>query len=279
MAERAFDPAQPPVTLTIAGSDSGGGAGVQADLKTFTVLGCFPATAVTALTAQNSQGVRGVSLVSPAMIRQQIDALADDMAPAAAKTGMIGSREAIGEVRKAIAQRPLGPLVVDPVMLAKSGDSLLDDGAVAAMRQQLLPLARVVTPNRFEVRRLLESDLRLDTVDQASRAAQQICERFGCPACVVKGLAVEGQVLDVLYEGGSAGHVQRVAGPRYDHQQTHGSGCAFSAAIASFLATGRSLTEAVNHAKTFISTAIAAAPAVGSGTRPVNPLAWAKQPA
>ncbi len=264
----------PPVALTIAGSDASGGAGIQADLKTFTVLGCYGASAITAITAQNTCGVQHAKSLDAALVGQQIDSVASDLPVAATKTGMLASVPIIAAVVEAVRRHRLTPLVVDPVMVAKSGDPLIDDAAVSRIAEHLLPLATLATPNRHEVARLLGADRSVDSVEEAGNAARQICERFGCQACIVKGIRREHggsrQVVDVLY---SAGQATEYPAKWLDTPRTHGSGCAFSAAITAALAAGHSLTDAVNQARTFISRAIAEAPPLGRGRSPVSPLA------
>jgi len=262
----------PPIVLTIAGSDAGGGAGIQADLKTFTRFDCYGVTAITALTAQNTRAVQQVSLTREAMVQSQIAAVAEDMPLAACKTGMLASEAIIAAVARALSSNSLAPIVVDPVMVAKSGDALIDDAAVQALQREILPLAHVVTPNRYEVRRLLDRDMALETIDQAHAAGQQICHRFGCGACVVKTIPQGASVVDVLIAADES-QPRIFTGPKRDEGATHGSGCAFSAAITAYLAHGHAVPEAVQQARDFIDRAIVAAPAVGHGARPVNPLA------
>ena len=262
-----------PVALTIAGSDSCGGAGIQADLKTFTVMGVYGASVVTAITAQNTIGVRSSRLLELGLIDEQITAVTEDMPVAAVKTGMLGSVEVIETVAAAIERHGMGPVVVDPVMIAKSGDALIDEAAVQTLAERLLPLGAVVTPNRHEAARLLSLSWPVSSVDVATDAAKGICEQFDVPACVVKGIRREtdGQVeaVDVLFDG----QVHELTGPWHDTASTHGSGCAFAAAICAGLALGRSVRDAAGTAKLFISRAIERAPVLGGGTPPVNPLA------
>jgi hydroxymethylpyrimidine/phosphomethylpyrimidine kinase len=265
----------PPVALTIAGSDSSGGAGIQADLKTFALQGIYGASAVTAITAQNTTGVQAAELLDPELVVRQIDAVADDLPIAAVKTGMLGSMEMIQAVAQALQRRGIGPLVVDPVMVAKSGDPLIDDEAVDAMKQQLFPLAAIVTPNRHEAARLVGWAEAPDTINRATEAARIICDRFGPGACVVKAIACDedepAQSVDVFCQGSSS---QTLTGPLCSAHRTHGSGCTFSAAIAAELARGQSLAKALALAKRFVTRAIHEAPPLGHGTAPVNPLAW-----
>ena len=270
----ASHPQAPPVTLTVAGSDSGGGAGIQADLKTFTTLSCYPTTAITALTAQNTTGVQAVSTIEPAMVAQQITSVTGDTTVAATKTGMLANEPIITTVARTLAEETIGPLVVDPVMVAKSGDALIDEAAVRALARQLMPQARVATPNRAEAARLLDRASLPATVAEAEQCAAAICRDFGCGGCVVKGIVTDGQAVDVLWDAleQKAHHVSAVCRSA-DH--THGSGCGFSAAIAAYLARGHSLPAAVENAKAFIDRAIAGAPSIGQGRRPVHPPAFA----
>jgi hydroxymethylpyrimidine/phosphomethylpyrimidine kinase len=268
------EPASPPVALTIAGSDSSGGAGIQADLKTFTVLGVYGVSVVTAVTAQNTVGVRAAGLLDVDLIARQIDAVASDLPITATKTGMLASVAIIDAVADGIASHRLNPLVVDPVMVAKSGDALIDDAAVTRMAERMLPLATLVTPNRYEAARLLGLADPADSVDQAGQMAGQICGRFGCGACIVKGIGRQQgnrrEVVDVLCEDG---RISEHPAPWVETNRTHGSGCTFSAAITAKLASGQGLVEAIDQARAFISRAIERAPRLGHGHPPVSPLA------
>jgi hydroxymethylpyrimidine/phosphomethylpyrimidine kinase len=217
--------------------------------------------------------VERVSLTDPGLVRDQIASVTSDVTVAATKTGMLASAAIIETVAAALHREAAGPVVVDPVMVAKSGDALIDDAAVTTLAQTLLPLARVATPNRGEVRRLLARDAPLRSVDEAGEAARQIGARFGCRACVVKAIPQGGEVVDVLWDGEAGEAPITFTAPQRPAEHTHGSGCAFSAAIAAGLAHGQPLPKAVKQAKTLIDTAIAAAPALGHGSRPVDPLA------
>lgn len=269
--ERSIKPA---IALTIAGSDCSGGAGIQADLKTFTVLGVYGASVLTAITAQNTLGVQDAQLLDAKLIARQIDSVASDLQIGATKTGMLGNVRAIDAVADGIQRHGLRQVVVDPVMVAKSGDALIDDAAVLRLTERVLPLATLVTPNRHEAVRLLGMDNQIDDVPQAGNAARQICERFGCQACILKGIIRGGgdrrQVVDVLFENGK---IMEFAASWVDTNRTHGSGCTFSAAITAELALGRSLREAIQAARTFISQAIERAPLLGHGNPPVSALA------
>lgn len=262
-----------PITLAIAGSDSGGGAGIQADLKTFAMLGCFGTSALTAVTAQNTRGVQDVAMLEPAMVVRQIDSIADDLRPAATKTGMLGSRACVQAVAGAIERHGLSPLVVDPVMIAKGGDSLVDDDAVEAIIRRLIPLATIVTPNRHEAARLVGFDI-TDT-DAAARAAEIICDRLGAGACVVKGVrdAAGQTVVDTLHIRGGGGHRLTAVWQPPGQHNAHGSGCTFSAAITAYLARGKPLLQAVESAKAFINAAITSPVRFGGGVSPVDHLA------
>jgi hydroxymethylpyrimidine/phosphomethylpyrimidine kinase len=252
--------------LTIAGSDSGGGAGIQADLKAFARCGVHGTCAVTAVTAQNTLGVSGYAELPTWLVRQQIDEVVSDLTPAAAKTGMLASREIIGVVADAVAEHRIANLVVDPVMVAKGGAQLLHEDAVDALRARLLPLAAVLTPNIPEAEVLLGRTI--STRRERERAARELVA-LGCRAAVVKGGHSQDDADDAVCEGG---RVTWLRGERVNTQHTHGSGCAFSAAIAAGLARGMTLAAALDEAKTFIQGAIRCALEVGGGRGPVNPM-------
>ncbi len=259
----------PPRAMTIAGSDSGGGAGIQADLKTFNALRVFGTSAITALTAQNTEGVRDVHLVPPGMVAAQIDAVLDDIGTDAAKTGMLGTTVIVETVAERIGywRDRLGPfpLVVDPVMIAKSGAPLLDEPAREAVRRLLLPLATVITPNRHEAEELAGVPIR--TLDDARRAAQ-VLHGLGPAWVVVKGGHVaedSADAVDVVYDGRDW-HLLRA--PRIATRSTHGTGCTFSAAITAYLARGYGVLDALRAAKIYITGAIRHAPAIGRGHGP-----------
>jgi hydroxymethylpyrimidine/phosphomethylpyrimidine kinase len=257
-----------PTALTIAGSDSGGGAGVQADLKTFFALGCHGMSAITALTAQNTVAVTGIHEVPPEFVIAQIDAVASDIGVDAAKTGMLGSAAVVDAVAQAVEAHELDKLVVDPVMVAKSGDRLLADDAVDAVRRRLLPLAQVVTPNLYEAGLLLGE--RIASVDDMRAAARRL-HGLGPAAVVVKGGHAGGdRAVDVFFDGDE---LVELAGPRYATEDTHGTGCTLAAAIAARLAWGDQAPAAVRAAKEFVSGAIRGALRLGGGHGPVNP-AW-----
>ena len=239
------------VALTIAGSDSGGGAGIQADLKTFRALDVFGASAVTCLTAQNPDGVEAVEATAPDMVAAQIRAVCEGFPVGAAKTGMLFSSEIILAVCGALRSAAVARLVVDPVMVATSGAKLLRDGAVAALCSHLIPLATVMTPNASEAEILWGHSI--GTIEDLRRAASELSERFGT-ACVAKGGHVRSdRVVDVLCADGEE-TVMR--GPRIEAAETHGTGCTFSAAMAALLAKGASLADAAAGAKQFVSDAL-----------------------
>ena len=256
-----------PVALTIAGSDSGGGAGIQADLKTFAVLGVHGTSAVTAITAQNTLGVNDIMEIPAALVSAQIDAVMQDIGVQAAKTGMLASAEIIDVVARAIQHYGIRNLVVDPVMVAKGGARLLRDDAVVALRQQLLPLAAVVTPNLPEAEVLLGRPIR--TLDERRQAARDLVS-LGARAAVVKGgHADEHLAIDHFFDGDQVVELQS---PRVATRNTHGSGCVFSAAMAAGLAKGSDTLAAVHEAKAFITAAIESSLEVGRGNGPVNPM-------
>jgi hydroxymethylpyrimidine/phosphomethylpyrimidine kinase len=255
--------------LTIAGSDSSGGAGIQADLKTFTVFGCYGMSAITALTAQNTTGVAAIHPVPAPFVRQQIDAVVGDIGVDAVKTGMLANRMIIETVAAALRDYRIEPIVVDPVLLAQSGALLLEDDARATLVRDLIPLARLVTPNVPEAAALLGMAI------ESERAMHIAARRFvdlGARAALIKGGHLAGtDAVDVLFDG-SAFHILRA--PRIQTPHTHGTGCMLSAAITAGLAHGKSLVSAVENGKRFISTAVAHGLAIGKGEGPANVLAW-----
>ena len=254
-----------PVALTIAGSDSGAGAGIQADLKTFAALHVYGLTVITAITAQNTQGVRAVQEVDPAIVAAQLDAVAEDFSIAALKTGMLSSAAIIETVANGVQRHRLGPLVVDPVMIAKSGDRLLREDALEALRRRLLPLAAVVTPNLPEAEVL--AGRAIHSRDDRLAAAHAILE-LGAMAVVIKGgHSDDDPIVDLLVDQQGV-HEYRAA--RIATRSTHGTGCTFSAAIAAALASGRTLPDAVGEAREYLSRALAGAPGLGQGHGPLN---------
>jgi hydroxymethylpyrimidine/phosphomethylpyrimidine kinase len=254
-----------PVVLTIAGSDSGAGAGIQADLKTFAALGVYGISVITAITAQNTVGVRAVQEIDPDVIAAQLDALAEDFQIAALKTGMLSSVAIIEAVVAGIKRHALRPLVVDPVMIAKSGDRLLRQDAVETLRSTLLPLAHVVTPNIPEAEVL--TGLTIRTHADRVAAGHAIME-LGAHAVVIKGgHADEDPMVDLLVDRKS---VQEFRAPRIVTRSTHGTGCTFSSAIVAGLGLGKDLATAVGEAREYLSSALAQAPGLGHGHGPLN---------
>ena len=254
-----------PTALTIAGSDSGGGAGIQADLKTFAAHGLHGVCAVTAVTAQNTVGVTAVATIGAPIVRAQIDAVVADFDVRAIKTGMLASREIVATVCDALEALPDIPVVVDPVMFATSGDRLLDDDAVELIRTRLLRRARLVTPNRMEAETL--SGTPIASLEDARRATVQI-RALGVRAVVITGGHLGGpDSVDVLDDGGA---VVELSGPRLESRSTHGTGCTFAAAVTAGLALGQDLGDAVAAAKRYVEGAIRHAAPLGRGHGPVN---------
>jgi hydroxymethylpyrimidine/phosphomethylpyrimidine kinase len=254
-----------PTALTIAGSDSGGGAGIQADLKTFAALGVYGTSALAAVTAQNTLAVTRVFELPVDMVTAQIDAVASDIGVDAVKTGMLSSAAIVRAVAEAVTLWRLPNLVVDPVMVAKSGDLLLKEDAVASVRDRLLPLAAVVTPNRPEAEVLTGRPVR--TRGEARDAARALHDA-GARAVVIKGGHFEGSTLVNLLFDGSAFHEFTTA--RVETRHTHGTGCTFAAAIAAHLARGRPLVEAVQLATEYVAGAVAHGLPIGRGHGPVD---------
>ncbi|PTX55038.1 hydroxymethylpyrimidine/phosphomethylpyrimidine kinase [Melghirimyces profundicolus] len=258
-----------PRALTIAGSDSGGGAGIQADLKTFQELGAFGMSALTAVTAQNTQGVSGIYEMTAEAVARQMDAVLEDIGVDALKTGMIANVEIMETIAEKIRQHGVGPLVVDPVMVAKSGHSLLEKDARKALTQTLLPLALLVTPNLPEAEILVNQQL--DTEAKRKDGARRILD-MGASAVVIKGGHLEGETAsDLFYDGES---FLTFSAPRIHTRHTHGTGCTFSAAVTAELAKGRNLADAVYTAKKFITRAIARPLELGKGHGPTNHWAY-----
>ncbi|HSR57090.1 MAG TPA: bifunctional hydroxymethylpyrimidine kinase/phosphomethylpyrimidine kinase [Candidatus Binataceae bacterium] len=255
-----------PVALTIAGSDSSGGAGIQADLKTFAAFGVFGTSVITALTAQNTVGVRAIANLEPEFIAAQIDAVADDMPIAAAKTGMLSRAAVVEAVAVGIRAHRIANLVVDPVMVAASGDVLLERDAIAMLRRELFPFATVITPNLQEAELLCGGSIR--TVESMREAARKLVS-LGVRAALVTGGALEGDAVDVLYDGAELRDFRE---KRVPIGRAHGAGCTLSAAIAAALARGLGLIDAITLAKKFVTRAMATAPALGKGSRPLNHL-------
>lgn len=254
-----------PVALSIAGSDSGAGAGIQADLKTFAAFGVYGVTVITAITAQNTVGVRAVQEVDVEIIAAQLDAIADDFSIGALKTGMLSSAVIIEVVAAGIRRHGLRPLVIDPVMIAKSGDRLLAEEAVDALRRKLLPLAYVVTPNIPEAAVLAGRTIR--TRDDRVAAARAIMD-LGAQSVVIKGgHSQDDPIVDLLVDRQG---VHDFLAARIVTTSTHGTGCTFSAAITAALAAGNELPDAVAGAREYLSRALATAPGLGRGHGPLN---------
>ncbi len=256
-----------PRVLIIAGSDSSGGAGIQADLKTVSALGAFGLTAITALTAQNTTGVYAVLEIEPEFVARQIDACVSDIGCDAVKTGMLANAGIIEVVAASISEHRLRPLVVDPVMVAKSGAQLLRPDTIAVLKANLLPLATVVTPNLHEAGALVGHEIK--TLEQMKDAARAIRE-LGPENVVVKGGHLEGIAADVLYDGRD---FTEFRAERFETKNTHGTGCIFASAIAASLARNRTVKESVAMAKEFVTVAIHHGLSIGKGYGPANPMA------
>ena len=261
-----------PRALTIAGSDSGGGAGIQADLKTFSVLGVFGMTAITAVTVQNTLGVSGYEAISPGVVGDQIRAVATDIGVDAAKTGMLANGGVVSAVADAVLETGIRNLVVDPVSVSKHGNRLLEPDAIQTLRERILPLATLVTPNLAEASALAEFPVA--SRDEMRRAAAAILE-LGVAAVLVKGGHLEGSVAEDLFADGV--REEWIVAGRIDTPHTHGTGCTLSAAIAAHLAMGAQPLEAARAAKAFVTEAIRHALAIGGGIGPVDQL-WSIPP-
>jgi hydroxymethylpyrimidine/phosphomethylpyrimidine kinase len=258
---------RPPVVLTIAGSDSGGGAGIQGDLKTFSALGCYGVSVITALTAQNSVGVQSVHSVPPAFVTEQLESVNGDLRPDAAKTGMLATAGIIRAVAAGLASFPAGMLVVDPVMVSTTGHSLIDSTAVDALVTELFPLAEVITPNLFEASALLGR--KIARVSQMEQAAGEL-HALGAKTVLLKGGHLADSATDYFFDGEEGEFLKT---ERIDTPHTHGSGCVLAAAVAAYLGGGYATAAAVRKAKTFITEAVRNAYQVGRGPGPVNPMA------
>ena len=252
-----------PVALTIAGSDPSGGAGIQADLKTFHQFGVYGEAAITLATVQNTVRVHRVECLDAGLVREQIEAVFDDIPPAAVKTGALGNQANVEAVAHA-ARGWTCPLVVDPVMISKHGAWLLPPDAARTLRDLLLPLAALVTPNLEEARAL--AGIEVDGIDSMEEAARRIAG-MGARAVLIKGGHLEGDAADLLFAGGDC---YRFASPRIRTPHTHGTGCTYSAAITALLARGVPMVRAVGRAKAFIDDAIRTNPGLGHGCGPVN---------
>jgi hydroxymethylpyrimidine/phosphomethylpyrimidine kinase len=253
-----------PVALSIAGFDPSGGAGLVADIKTFTAFGCFATAAVTSLTFQNTVGVFGAVNQVAETVRAQVLPVVEDFEVACAKTGMLPSREVIEEVARLFRETSLPAPVVDPVVRSTSGFDLIDDDALRSLVQELLPLARVVTPNIPEAERI--TGLRIGD-EEGMREAARLMREMGARAVLVKGGHLETEALDLLDDGGS---LQTFRAERVETSSTHGTGCTLAAAIAAGLGHGQSLEAAVGAAKRFVTNAILHAPGLGHGHGPIN---------
>lgn len=250
--------------LSIAGSDSCGGAGIQADIKTMTMNGVYAMSAVTALTAQNTTGVRGIQESSPEFLKEQIDAVFEDIFPDAVKIGMVSSAELIKVIADRLRHYKARKIVVDPVMVSTSGSKLMKTDAVSTLTHELLPLATLVTPNIFEAEIL--SEMSVSDKDDMITAAKRISKTYGCAVLLKGGHSIK-DANDLLYENGK---YRWFEGKRIDNPNTHGTGCTLSSAIASNLAKGFVLTEAVKRAKDYISGALAAMLNLGKGSGPMQ---------
>ena len=254
-----------PTAMTIAGSDSGGGAGIQADLKTFAAFGVYGTTAITAITAQNTQAVTAVHVLRPEMVAAQIDAIMADIGADVVKTGMLANAAIIETVAARLRHHDLRRVVVDPVMVAKSGDTLLEESAIEALKVHLLPLATVLTPNLPEAEVLVGQKL---TTDEDLRDACRELYRLGAEHVVLKGGHRAGpEVVDLLYDGQS---FIPLTGPRIETTSTHGTGCTFASAIAANLALGADVATAVIRAKEYVAEALRQAYPIGHGHGPVH---------
>jgi len=251
--------------LTIAGSDSGAGAGIQADLKTFAAHGVYGTCAITAVTAQNTREVTRIEALTPEMVSAQIAAVVTDIGVHAAKTGMLANAAVVGAVARAVREHRIAPLVVDPVMIAKSGDALLRDDAIGALKSELLPLAHVVTPNIPEAEAL--AGIAIHTLDDCREAARRI-SALGAASVVIKGgHAVTADITDLFFDGEdfAAFSHERIPG-----RHTHGTGCTFSAALTAHLALGRTVRDAIPLAQQYVAGAIRAGLELGTGHSPMH---------
>ncbi|MBM7558017.1 bifunctional hydroxymethylpyrimidine kinase/phosphomethylpyrimidine kinase [Halanaerobacter jeridensis] len=253
--------------LTIAGSDSGGGAGIQADLKTMTNFATYGASVITAVTAQNTLGVQGVRVMSRNVVARQLDSVLTDLSFSAAKTGMLANQDIIEVVVEKTQEYQLKNLVVDPVMVATSGDVLLEEEAISSLKEQLIPLAKIITPNLKEAKVL--TGYEKEATIELKEIAQELFQ-LGPEAVLVKGGHSQAeQAVDMFYDGTQ---YHELSAPRIDTNDTHGTGCTLSSAIASNLALGYDLLTAVKRSKEFITKAIKEGVKVGTGNNPVNHL-------
>ena len=252
------------IAMSIAGSDSGGGAGIQADLKTFAAFGVYGTSALTAITAQNTLGVMAVHDIPTDIIESQIDAIVSDIGVDAVKTGMLSNSRIIELVAAKAIEHKFHNLVVDPVMVAKGGDRLLEESAIDSMRNVLIPVATIVTPNIPEASALLNKSI--DTIEDAREAAVAIVD-MGAGCVVVKGGHLIGDAIDIFYDGKQ---FLELSAERINTKNTHGTGCTFASAITSGLALGKSIEEAVTEAKTYVTQAIRSALSIGHGHGPLS---------
>lgn len=252
---------------TIAGSDSGGGAGIQADIKTFSACGVYGASVVVAVTAQNTLGVTAVETISPRVVAAQVDAVASDIEPAAWKTGMLATAELIETVSAALSRHRAARVVVDPVMVSKSGDRLLAEDAVESLRKRLLPLATILTPNLPEAEVLTGMTIQNDS---DMLAAARLLGEMGPRVIVMKGGHRPGDVVTDIVHISDGGRHFRLSEPRVPGNATHGTGCTFSAAIAAFLARGCETETAVRSARRYLQDALLRAPGIGRGHGPLG---------
>jgi len=265
-------PGRTPIALTVAGSDSSGGAGIQADLKTFTALGVYGASVITALTAQNTRGVAAVEAVGPDFVLAQLDAVLSDLDVAAVKTGMLANAAIVAAVARRLAKQAQGTramaLIVDPVMVATSGDVLLSPDAVDAVREELAPLATLLTPNMAEAAQLLGTAM-ADSEAAAQAQATALFARCRCPVLLKGGHGAGAEAVDLFYDGAT---LTRLVRPRLATRHTHGTGCVLSAAVAALMARGRPLEAAIAGAKDFVWQGLEAGASlgVGQGRGPVD---------
>lgn len=253
-----------PVALTIAGSDSGGGAGIQADLKTFHQFGVFGTSALTAITAQDTRGVHGVHVLDPGFVRLQIEVVLEDLSPKAVKSGMLANAPVSAEVADALRARPL-PYVLDPVLVSSTGDRLLDEDAVTTVRDRLVPLATLVTPNLYEAEILTARPVR--TLADQEAAARRLVE-LGAGAALVKGGHGTGaEVTDVLWDGRE---LTTWTSQRIESRNTHGTGCTLAAGVTAGLALEQALVPSIGRALAFVRAAIRSGPNLGTGIGPLD---------
>jgi hydroxymethylpyrimidine/phosphomethylpyrimidine kinase len=258
--------------LTIGGSDSSGGAGIQADLKTFAVLGVYGMSAITAVTAQNTLEVKESFRISPQLVRKQIDVTAGDIQVDATKTGMLVDAEMIEAVEDGLKANKLLPYVCDPVMRSKSGAELLKSDAIDAMKRKLFPLAAVITPNRHEAAALTGADVGTITSVAAAKDVARRIAGMGAKTIVIKGIDSGDDMIDLFFDGRE---FYELTGKKQPSEKSHGSGCAFSAAITAGLANRMALLDAIDQAKNLVNMAIQYSDGQGRGTAPVNVLAFA----